>query len=184
MIKEVELVDNDAVIESWVVDEDGNIHFTLVSNGYNPEQWIHHFETNGYNVSDHTRNILRRAVEASTNGRAYHIVVTPGRKICNSDRVTNNIRSTAEKKGWVKPHWEVAPLIRITFTDQQLDRMGFGGIVVMHEPIIDAGNCPNVLTSNRMTGSHSLISSDGGPNSRWFEFCGFAFDESRVGHQN
>ncbi len=105
---------------AWTVDDEGNIHFTLTSNGMTPEQWEQHLERRGWRISDYARQVLRRASEAPTNGVAYNIVVRPGKKISNSDRITKKIRAAADKKGWVKPHWEVACLIRDTFTDEQL----------------------------------------------------------------
>jgi hypothetical protein len=139
----------------WSVDVDGNIRFTVTSNGRTGEEWITYFENEKkdakgklYRVSDYAKSVLRNA-PAPTNGVTYHIVVRPGKKIGGSDRITKKIRAAAEAKGWKKPHWEVGPLIRDVFTDKQLEEMGVWYIVAMHEPIKDSDGDPSVLCSNR-----------------------------------
>src|SRR3989344_1080127 len=73
---------------AWTVDDEGNIHFTLTSNGFTREQWEQHLERRGWRIGDYARQVLRRASEAPTNGVTYNIVVRPGKKISDSDRIT------------------------------------------------------------------------------------------------
>lgn len=159
----------------WTVDDEGNIHFTLTSNGFTHEQWEQHLEDRGWRISDYARQVLRRASEAPTNGVAYNIVVRPSNKISNSDRITKNIRAAADKKGWLKPHWEVACLIRDTFTDKELEDMGLWYIVTMHEPINDSGGGPFLLNSDRDDGGRWLSADYGRPGDFWSGRGGFAF---------
>ena len=167
----------------WTVDGDGNIHFTVTSNGMTREQWEKHLESRGFRLSDWARNVLRRASEAPTNGVTYNIVVRPGKKISDSDRITKKIRAAADKKGWVKPHWEVACLIRDTFTDEQLEEMGLLYIVTMHEPIKDSVGGPYLLSSLRGGDGHWLDAYCVRPGARWCGDGGFAFAVPQVGPQ-
>jgi len=163
---------------------DGNIHFTVTSNGMTREQWECHLESRGFRLSGWARNVLRCASDASTNGVAYHIVVRPGSKVAFLDCITKKIRVRATEKGWKIPHWEVACLIRDTFSDEQLEKMGLWWIATMHEPIIDSDGVPRLLYSSRDDGGRWLYAYYGRPDGRWSGSGGFAFVVSQVGHQN
>lgn len=167
----------------WTTDSDGNIHFTVTSNGMTREQWERHLESRGFRLSDWARNVLRRASEAPTNGVAYHIVVRPGSKIASRDRVTKKIRAHAADKGWKAPHWEVACLIRDTFTDEQLEKMGLWWIVTMHEPITDAVGDPFLLYSIRDGDGPWLFADYDRPDDGWLDGGGFAFVVPQVSSQ-
>ena len=166
---------------AWTFDDEGNIHFTLTSNGFTREQWEQHLECRGWRIGDYARQVLRRASETPTNGVTYNIVVRPGKKISDSDRITKKIRATADKKGWLKPHWEVACLIRDTFTDEQLEQMGLWYVVTMHEPINDSGGNPNLLSARRDDDGRRLGAYYDGPGDRWHVGGGFAFVVPQVG---
>lgn len=167
----------------WTIDCEDNIHFTLTSNGFTREQWEQHLERRGWRIGDYARQVLRRASEAPTNGVTYSIVVRPGKKISDSDRMTKNIRAAADKKGWLNPHWEVACLIRDTFTDEQLEQMGLWYIVTMHEPIKDSGGGPGLLSSSRYDAGRWLSARYDGPDALWRVGGGFAFAVPQVGPQ-
>lgn len=160
---------------AWTVDDEGNIHFTLTSNGFTREQWEQHLERRGWRIGDCARQVLRLASEAPTNGVTYNIVVRPGKKISDSDRITKKIRAAADKKGWLKPHWEVACLIRDTFTDEQLEQMGLWYVVTMHEPINDSIGNPSLLYSYRNDDGRWLHALYDRPDALWHDLGGFAF---------
>lgn len=168
---------------AWTVDDESNIHFTLTSNGFTREQWEQHLEDRGWRIGDTARQVLRRATEAPTNSVTYNIVVCPSKKISNSDCITKKIRAAADKKGWLKPHWEVACLIRDTFTDEQLEQMGLWYIVTMHEPIDDSACGPSLLGSRRGGGGRWLSAYYGRPDGYWGGNGGFAFVVPHVGPQ-
>lgn len=157
------------------IDDEGNILFTLTSNGFTREQWESHLERHGWRIGDYARQVLNYATEVPTSGVTYNIVVRPGKKISDSDRITKKIRAAADKKGWLKPHWEVACLIRDTFTDEQLEQMGLWYIVVMHEPIKDSECDPRLLQSNRSDDGRWLYANYDRPDSYWHVDGGFAF---------
>lgn len=169
---------------AWTVDDEGNIHFTVTSNGMTREQWEQHLERRGWRISKYARRVLRRASDVSTNGVIYNIVVRPGKKISDSDRSTKKIRVAADKKGWLKPHWEVACLTRDTLTDEQLEQMGLWYIVTMHKPIKDSDGVSDLFYSGRDGGGRCLHASYGGPDDvLWGDRGGFAFVVPQVGSQ-
>lgn len=167
----------------WTVDDEGNIHFTVTSNGMTREQWETHLERRNWRISDYGRQVLRRASEAPTNGVTYNIVVHPSKKISGSDRITKKIRAAADKKGWLKPHWEVACLIRDTFTDEQIEQMGLWYIVTMHEPIKDSDVGPDLLLSRRDGDGRWLGGVNSRPDGSWSDDGGFAFAVPQVAPQ-
>ncbi len=166
----------------WTVDSEGNIHFTLTSNGFTREQWEQQLERRGWRIGDYARQVLRCANEAPTSeGTVHHIVVHPGKLISDSDRITKKIRAAAKKYGWLKPHWEVACLIRDTFTDEQLQQMGLWCIVTMHESIKDSNGVPILLGLGRYDDGRWLDAVFGRPDGDWNGRVGFAF---AVSHTN
>lgn len=159
----------------WTTDAEGNIRFTVMSNGMTREQWEQHLERRGWRIGDWARNALRRASEAPTSGVPYSIVVRPGKKIKDNDRITKKIRAHAAKQGWKTPHWEVSCLIRDAFTDEQLEQMGLWYIVTMHEPIEDSGGDPCLLCAYRGGAGRWLGASYVRPGGDWNDCGGFAF---------
>ena len=171
---------------AWTVDDEGNIHFMVTSNGMTREQWEYHLERRDWRIGDWGdwgRNVLRRASDAPTNGVIYNIVVRPGKKISDSDRITGKIRAAADKKGWLKPHWEVACLIRETFMDEQLEQMGLWYIVTMHEPIKDFDGDLDLLGSGRRDGGRWLNGHCRRAGLLWSDDGGFAFAVPQVSSQ-
>lgn len=161
-----------------LVDEDGNLHFTVTSNGFTVEQWKSHFSLTRI-VPFHTENVLfhGRGYSAPTNGVTYHIVVCPGVKWSANDRTVENIRAYGDEKKWEAPHWEVALLIHDIFTNEQLKRMGFSYIATIHEPIRFGANNNLYLFGSDMSKSgddYFLNVGPGGPEC-WEDNGGFAF---------
>ncbi len=168
----------------WTTDEEGNIHFTVVSNGFTPKQCETDLKKRGFRISKWGRSVLLSATEAPTNGVLYKIVVRPIKKIGKNNRVSNKIREYAETKCWQIPHWEIAYLIRITFTDEQLEQMGLWYIVTMHKPIVGFDGDLGLLSSDRSCGGRFLSAGYGRSFDIWDIDCGFAFVASQVVPKN
>lgn len=166
---------------AWTVDNEGNIHFTLTSNSFSREQWEQYLDRGGWRIRDFARQVLRRASIAPTNARTYRIVVRPSKNISDNDRITKKIRAHAEERGWLKPHWEVACLIRDKFTDEELESMGMLYIVTMHEPIKDLIGVTRLLASSGGDGGRWFYAYHDTPEAYWHGFGGFAFELSQVG---
>lgn len=171
----------------WVIDSEGTIYFEVISNGRTNEQWITYFENEKKDakgqpnrVSDWGKNVLRRATDAPTEALTYKIAVRPGKKIKDSNRITRKIRKDAETRSWKTPHWEVAPLIRDFFTDEELEQLGLWYIVAMHEPIEDSDGDPYMLYANRDSVGRWLGADCGGPGGFWGGVGGFAFVVSQA----
>ena len=167
---------------AWTVDYEGNIHFTLTSNGFTREQWEQHLERRGWRIGDLARITLLLASEVPTNGVLYNIVVCPGKEISKSNRTTKKICATAVKKGWDKPHWEVACLIRDKFSGEQLKQMGLEYIITMHKPINVSGRGLSLLGAHLDNGVAGLCVFFDRTGRRWSSVDGLAFSIPQVHH--
>ncbi len=119
----------------WTVDDSGDIHFTLISNGLSPQQWEKRLECRGWKYLNFGRSILKCATEPATKGVTYNIVVRRGQNIKDGDRSIQQILEDAKQRGWTVPHWEIACLIRDGFTGRHLEEMGVSSILTLHRPI-------------------------------------------------
>ena len=119
----------------YTVGPDGNIRFTVTSNGFTGDMWAKYFENIGMVVGGSTKNTLHVVKEAPTTIETYNVVVRPGKLLNDAARVVSRIREGGEFCGWKVPHWEVGCLLRDKLTEADLEQMGLAYIVVMHEPI-------------------------------------------------
>lgn len=166
---------------AWTVDDEGNIHFTVTSKGLTVEEWKECLEHRRWTISGLARLLLCRVSEAPTNGVTYHIVVSSGKMISDSDRTMDKVRLVAKVKGWTEPHWEVACLIRCAFTDEQLMQMGLRYIVTMHQPVpLDIRPQPFLLYCSTSNQSHGLyVGSEPSDDTLPDDGGGFAFVHSQ-----
>lgn len=155
--------------------EDGIIRFTVTSDGTSGANWIERLEHDGYNVGDYAKQLLLSPDFKPTKGVTTEIVVMKGSLFSNNDRVTRNIRAEASKRKYVAPNPEVACLIRVMFTDKEIEDMGLWGIVTMHEPIKDSDGDPFLLYAYRGGGGRWLYTFSDDPDSWWRDGYGFAF---------
>jgi hypothetical protein len=122
-----------------------------------------------------------KSISKPTCGINHKIVLWPGKNIEAENRITHKIYSLADKKGWIKPHWEVGCLIREAFTDDELAQMGLWYIATMC-PInkSDRYDGPGVLCSYRGEGGKWLYGGQGYPGAKWSADGGFAFEDSSM----
>lgn len=162
------------VVRSWR-EEDGIIRFSVTSDGTSGASWIECLEHDGYNVGSYAKQILLSPDFKPTKGVVTEIVVMKGSLFSNDERITRNIRAEATKRKYVAPNPEVACLIRVMFTDKEIEDMGLWGIVTIHEPIKDSDGDPSLLYADRFDKGRWLIAYDDYPGRRWHDDYGFAF---------
>ena len=107
------------------------------------------------------------------------VAVLKGMLFEDSDRTTKNIYIEADKRKLAKPNAELACLIRLKFTDKEIEAMGLMWIAAMHEPINDSDGDPNLLNANRSDGGRWLRAYICRSNNRWDRDEGFAFAVSQ-----
>ena len=166
-------------IRSWR-EEDGVIYFSVTSDGTTGEDWIKRLEGNGFRVGDYAKQVLRSPDFKPTSGVTTEVAVLKSVLFEDNDRITKKIRAEAYKRKLGKPNAELACLIREKFTDKEIEAMGLGYIVAMHEPINDFDGDPNLLCALRRGGGRWLGTYSDGPGGRWNRDVGFAFAVSQV----
>ena len=155
--------------------ENDVIRFSVTSDGTTGDLWTPRLEGKGFRVGNIAKQLLDSSDFKPTNGVTTEIAVLPGTLFTDGDRVTSKIRAYADKRKYTKPNAEVACLIRMMFTDKEIEAMGLWWIVAMHEPIPDSGGGPRLFCSGRDGGGQWLGASGGGPFGRWGRGSGFAF---------
>ena len=164
-------------------EEDSVISFSVESNGTTGSQWIIVLESMGYSLSNYAKQVLLSRDFKPTDGMRTEIVVLKGDLFKDGDRSTKKIRTEASRRGFSAPNAEVACIIRLKFTDEEITKMGLWAIVAMHEPINDADGGPSLLGADRYGVGRWLDAYRGRPDSRWSRGSGFAFAVSQVSSQ-
>ena len=157
---------------SWR-EADGVIYFSVTSYGTTGEDWIKRLKGNGFDVEYYAEHVLCSPDFKPTNGVTTEVAVLRGLLFEDNDRITLKIRAEADKRELSKPNAELACLIREKFTDREIEAMGPWRVIVMHEPINDAGDGPSLLDANRSGCGRGL--SILRASYRWHRDVGFAF---------
>lgn len=157
-------------------ERDGVIYFTLpLTDGTTGPEWIARLEKKKYNVGSYAKQMLLSPDFKPTTGVINEIAVLKGMLFQDNKRITKNIRAEAKQRVLTIPNAEVACLIRDTFTDDELEKMGLMWIITMHEPINDSGGDPDLLGARRRGDGRYLDAYCDGPDDRWIRDGGFAF---------
>jgi len=159
---------------SWR-EEDGVIYFSVTSDGTTGEDWINRLEGNGFRVGDYAKQVLRSPDFKPTNSVTTEVAVLKGMLFEENDRITKKIRAEADKRKLIVPNAELACLIRLKFTDKEIEAMRLIWIVAMHEPINDSDGVPDLLNADRDDDGRWLNSCIDRPDCRWDRGSGFAF---------
>ncbi len=164
-------------VQRWRKDADGVIRFTVVSSGFTPQQWAEHFKEKGIQIGDCASQLLFSPSFKTTNGVRYNVAVLPGAMFKDDNRVTQNIRNEAGNHKLTKPEMELACLIRDTFTDEEVRKMGLKWIITMHEAVKDSDGSPSQLGTVCDGGNPWLRAYYDNPGRCWLQDSGFAFLE-------
>lgn len=159
---------------SWR-EEDGVIYFSVESDGTTGEDWITRLESKGFRVGDYAKQVLRSPDFKPTSGVTTEVAVLKGMLWQDSNRITSQIRAEADKRKLSKLNAELACLIRLKFTDKEIEAMGLWYIVAMHEPIKDSDGAPLLLRADRDGDGRWLRACRGRPDYGWARGGGFAF---------
>lgn len=167
---------------SWR-EEDGVIYFSVTSDGTTGEDWITRLESKGFRVGDYAKQVLRSSDFKPTSGVTTEVAVLKDMLFEDQSRITSRIRAEGAFRKLSKPNAELACLIRLKFTDKEIEQMGLWYIVAMHEPINDPAGSPFLLNANRDDFGGWLGVYYDWPDGGWDRGGGFAFAVSQVSSQ-
>lgn len=159
---------------------DGTITFSVTSDGTTGIEWISRLKAAGHKVSDYAEQLLRSSDFVPTSGTTTKIVVLPGKFWKDSDRLTRNVRAKAVDRKLEKPNAEVACLIRLMFTNEEIRAMGLRWLVVVHEPIVVVDGDPSLLTVLADVSESWLGAYWDDPDHQWYSQRGFLFAVPQV----
>lgn len=162
------------VVRSWR-EEDGIIRFSVTSDGTTGPGWVERLEQDGYNLGGYAKQLLLSPDFKPTNGVVTEIAVMKGSLFSNNNRTTRNILAEASRRKYVALNPEVACLIRVMFSDKEIEDMSLWGIVTMHEPIKDSGGDPGLLCVFRDDEGRGLGTCYDNHDYEWDDDGGFAF---------
>lgn len=171
----------DSTQKRWSMDADGNLVFTVTSDGTTGPEWIARLETKCFRLGDWTKFILLSKDFKPTSGILYRLVAIKGTAFEEFELTNKNIRARAKKTKWQTPNAEVACLLRENFSDEELKAMGVWYLVAMHEPIDDSVGLPLLLNASRFGGASWLNASCAEPDDEWRGNGAFVFVLSASG---
>lgn len=156
-------------------EKDGVITFSVTSDGTTGPEWVPRLEARGLPVGPYAKSVLFSSDFKPTSGITTQVVVLRGVLwSSDQDRTTKNVRKEADRRELAKPNAEVACLIRVMFSNEEIEVMGLWGIVAMHDPIEDSDGRSYLLAADRR-GDYSLSACFGHPVRQWGGSDGFAF---------
>lgn len=162
---------------NWHEEEDV-ISFEVTSNGMTMEEWIDAFDVCNFNLTTHAVQLLQGLDFQPTNGVKTEVVVLKGKHFEDSDRTTKNVVLKAEVRNLQKLSIETIFLIRIKFSNKELQRMGLTAIIGMHDPVKDTDGHELVFGACRCTQNRHLAAYFGSDDVTWPRTSGHAFSKS------
>lgn len=147
--------------------QDGIIYFSVTSDGTTGEEWIKRLELKGLRVDSEAKSLLLSEDFRPTFGVVTEVAVITTRLF--------NARALAVEYNLKAPNAEIACLIREKFTDEDLRKMGFFSVFVVHEHIKDSHGDPRLLYVTCDGVGHYLGSYCGILGAGGFREYGFAF---------
>ena len=165
-------------------NEHGHVVLSITGLDLTGEQEIERLIAAGFRVSDWAKSCLTSTKADSYEekhrlvaGQVYKIALMPTKEIeRDADRTTEALRKRGiEKYGYGKPLGGIAPRIRESVSDKQMEEMGSWYIAAAHDPIKDSDGNPRVLRSNRLDDGPWLLASIDHPVYPWDVDGAFAF---------
>ena len=130
----------------------------------------------GYNISDWAKEILKSKNFKLNKQQEVEIAILSLDDLGLPEySTTKEIREKAESMGYTTPPAEVAPLLRIVISNEEIENLGLWWITTMHKPINDSDGDASLLRARRFDGGRWLHSCYGKPGLQWFRESGFAF---------
>lgn len=165
-------------------NEHGHIVLTVTGLDLTGEQEVERLIAAGFRVSDWAKSCLTSTKADGYDkkhrlvaGQVYKIALMPTKEIeRDADRTTETLRKRGiEKYGYGKPLGGIAPRIRESVSDKQMEEMGIWYIAAPHDPIKDSGGNPRVLGAYRRGVGPWLSAGIDLPDLQWVGSGAFAF---------
>jgi hypothetical protein len=164
--------------DTWEV-RDGVIYVTLpASEGVTGPQWINRLNDKGYHLSDDAIGLLESKDFKRTTGVVHKLAILTAKFWSDSERYTRTIRPEGQGRKWIELNPEAICILRESFSDEDLEKMGFLWIVGVHEPIEVRGS-PRWLRVGRSDDGGWLGTGWARPDDFWHVDGAFAWSLSQ-----
>lgn len=164
-------------VRRWVVDPDGVIRFSVVGLGLSGPEMEKHLVSKGHENSDYAKHILNSPdYVPCEKGKVYNLVILPGKLFSDEERTTENIRDEGDRRNLIYGEnlpTEIGALVRLNFTNKEIEQMGLAWLVAMHKPVKDSDGNPTLLGTYRHDGKSWLRARWDEPGRRWRRGFGF-----------
>lgn len=172
----------------WQIDEDGVIHISVTGLGLSGFEMKKHLVSEGHGISDWAEQLLDSPdyVPCEKN-KVYNLTILPGKLFSDAGRTMKNARVAGDRRGLIHGKnlpTEIGALIRLNFTNDEIEQMGFKWLITIHESVEDSDGGPGLLSTGRDGGGSWLSAGWDGPESQWLRESGFVFLASQVSPQN
>lgn len=150
---------------------------TLVSDGRDGKNFLFDLENSKFSVLEYTKFVIESEEFNSTVtvGTKYRIAIMKGEEFTLDERMNKNIRKEIAKLGGIMPPAELAPLFRMSFSDEEIMALGLLWVIVMHEPINDSKAYPRLLSLAADGFGKKLGAFIGLETDKYHIKCGFIF---------
>jgi len=171
-------------IPEFEYNEHGHILLTVTGLNLTGQQEIEQLAEVGFHTNDWAKSCLLSKkkdgydkIHRLVSGQQYNVALMPTWEIDNiAERTTENLRKRGiEKYGYSKPLAGIAPLVRKTVSDKQMEKMGFMFIATPHNPIKDSDGTMGVLTAYRFNDERRFVTRCGNFDYQWGDSGAFAF---------
>ncbi|MDD2935412.1 MAG: hypothetical protein PHX25_02980, partial [Candidatus Pacebacteria bacterium] len=126
----------------WTIDSDGVIRFSVIGLGLSGPKMEKHLVSKGHENSDYAKQILNSPNYVSCEkDKVYNLAVLPGKLFLDDVRTTGNIRVEGDRRNLIHGEnlpTEIGTLVRLSFTNKEIEQMGLVWLIAMHKPMKDS----------------------------------------------
>lgn len=148
----------------------------VVSSGGTGSDIVKSLKTDHYGVGYEAKAVMCGQNFISTSGERYHPVIVPGAYFEDGERISSFVDQVATRRmRLLVPPIELAHLLRRVLSMEEMERMGFKWVVVMHERVTLPSDEPCRLVISKSGGLPSLHAFIGGERREWRKETGFVY---------
>ena len=149
----------------------------VTSGGRTGIQLLEDLKEKSLSVGTYAKEILLKEEfdRTVTNGVTYYPGFIKGEDFSGSNLTTENIIKEALRREGVIPPAELAPLLRLSLSDEEIKKFGLLWLIPMHEPIKDSIGDPNILGLYANSQDKQLNACRADAKFNWYRDRGFVF---------
>jgi hypothetical protein len=133
----------------------------ITTNNRSVKKCIADLKQRDFYISEFVGDMLQNKKFVVTNGITYELVLIKGDEFTDRTRTPRNIRKLASAHGLLAPPVGLGPYLREMFSGEDLKKMGFLELVLMHEPVtFSSGIFGGLYHVFDVSGDHELKTCD------------------------